>query len=98
VQIYTYATSPYDEWHQQASAAALVLVAMVLILKPGRAAALSRAGPAVAVMSDKMQAEALRCWFGKSPALKGVSMPVVAEKVTAIIGPRAAASRPSSAA
>ena len=32
VQIYTYATSPYDEWHQQASAAALVLVAMVLIL------------------------------------------------------------------
>jgi len=38
-------------------------------------------------MSEKMKAEALRCWFGKSPALKGVSMPVVAEKVTAIIGP-----------
>jgi phosphate transport system ATP-binding protein len=36
---------------------------------------------------EKMRAEALRCWFGKSPALKGVTMPVVAEKVTAIIGP-----------
>ena len=32
VQIYTYATSPYDEWHRQASAAALVLVALVLVL------------------------------------------------------------------
>ncbi|HKA91810.1 MAG TPA: phosphate ABC transporter permease PstA [Haliangiales bacterium] len=32
VQIYTYAVSPYDDWHRQASAAALVLVAMVLIL------------------------------------------------------------------
>jgi phosphate transport system permease protein len=32
VQIYTYAISPYDEWHRQAWAAALVLVAMVLIL------------------------------------------------------------------
>jgi phosphate transport system ATP-binding protein len=36
---------------------------------------------------DKMRAEALRCWFGKSEALKGVTMPIVAEKVTAIIGP-----------
>lgn len=32
VQIYTYAVSPYEEWHQQAWAAAFVLVAMVLIL------------------------------------------------------------------
>jgi phosphate transport system permease protein len=32
LQIYTYAVSPYDDWHRQASAAALVLVAMVLIL------------------------------------------------------------------
>ncbi len=32
VQIYTYAVSPYDEWHRQAWAAALVLVAFVLIL------------------------------------------------------------------
>ncbi|MBE7484380.1 MAG: phosphate ABC transporter permease PstA [Polyangiaceae bacterium] len=32
VQIYTYAVSPYDDWHQKAWAAALVLVGMVLIL------------------------------------------------------------------
>ena len=30
VQVYTFATSPYPEWHQQAWAGALVLVAMVL--------------------------------------------------------------------
>ena len=32
VQIYTYAVSPFDDWHRQALAAALVLVTMVLIL------------------------------------------------------------------
>ncbi len=32
VQIYTYAVSPYDDWHRQAWAAALVLVTMVLLL------------------------------------------------------------------
>lgn len=32
VQIFTYAVSPYDDWHRQAWAAALVLVAAVLVL------------------------------------------------------------------
>jgi phosphate transport system permease protein len=32
VQIYTYAVSPYDDWHRKAWAAALVLVGLVLIL------------------------------------------------------------------
>jgi phosphate transport system permease protein len=32
VNIYTYAVSPYEEWHQQAWAAALVLVGLVLML------------------------------------------------------------------
>ena len=32
VQIYTYAVSPFEDWHRQAWAAALVLVVMVLIL------------------------------------------------------------------
>lgn len=32
VQIYTYAVSPFEDWHRQAWAAALVLVAMVLLL------------------------------------------------------------------
>jgi phosphate transport system permease protein len=30
LQIYTYAISPYDEWHQQAWAGALVLIALVV--------------------------------------------------------------------
>lgn len=32
VQIFTYAVSPYEDWHRQAWAAALVLIAMVLLL------------------------------------------------------------------
>lgn len=32
VQIYTYAVSPYDDWHRQAWTAALVLVLLVLLL------------------------------------------------------------------
>ncbi len=32
VQIYTYAISPFEDWHRQAWAAALVLVALVLVL------------------------------------------------------------------
>jgi phosphate transport system permease protein len=32
VQIYTYAVSPYEDWHRQAWAAALVLVVIVLFL------------------------------------------------------------------
>jgi phosphate transport system permease protein len=32
VQIFLYAMQPYDDWHRQAWAAALVLVTMVLVL------------------------------------------------------------------
>ena len=32
VQIYTYAVSPYEDWHRQAWAAALLLVVFVLVL------------------------------------------------------------------
>jgi len=32
VNIYTYAVSPYEEWHRQAWAAALVLLLLVLLL------------------------------------------------------------------
>ena len=31
VQVYTYAISPYEDWHRQAWAGALVLVAMVVV-------------------------------------------------------------------
>ena len=30
--VYVYATGPYEEWHQMAWAAALVLIAVVLLL------------------------------------------------------------------
>jgi phosphate transport system permease protein len=30
LQIYTYAISPYDEWHQQAWAGALVLIVLIV--------------------------------------------------------------------
>jgi len=32
LQIFTYAISPYDDWHAQAWAGALVLIAMVLVI------------------------------------------------------------------
>jgi phosphate transport system permease protein len=32
LQIFTYAISPYDEWHRQAWAGALILIALVLII------------------------------------------------------------------
>lgn len=35
VQIYTYAVSPYDDWHAQAWAAALLLVGLVLVFNLG---------------------------------------------------------------
>jgi len=37
--------------------------------------------------NEKMRAEGLRLYFGKFAAIKGVTLPIVAEKVTAIIGP-----------
>ena len=32
LQIFTYAVSPYDDWHAQAWAGALVLIALILII------------------------------------------------------------------
>ncbi len=37
VNIYTYAVSPYEDWHEQAWAAALVLVTLVMVLNLIRA-------------------------------------------------------------
>jgi len=46
VMIYTYAIAPYDDWHRQAWAAGLVLLALVLIANIGTRLALSRGGSA----------------------------------------------------
>ncbi|MFI5239387.1 MAG: phosphate ABC transporter permease PstA [Gemmatimonadales bacterium] len=48
LQIFTYAISPYDEWHAQAWAGALVLICIVLIISiAARLATRSRFGSAV---------------------------------------------------
>jgi phosphate transport system permease protein len=44
VMIYTYAIAPYDDWHRQAWAAGLVLLALVLIANLGCRLALNRRG------------------------------------------------------
>ena len=44
--VFTYATGPYEEWHQLAWASALVLIIVVLVLSVGARLALrGRAGP-----------------------------------------------------
>src|SRR5271170_3212574 len=42
--IYTYAIAPYDDWHRQAWAAGLVLLALVLVANIGTRVVLSRGG------------------------------------------------------
>jgi phosphate transport system permease protein len=44
VMIYTYAIAPYDDWHRQAWAAGLVLLALVLIANLGCRLILNRRG------------------------------------------------------
>ena len=45
LQVFTYAISPYDEWHAQAWAGALVLIGLVLVISvAARAATRSRFG------------------------------------------------------
>jgi len=49
LMIYTYALSPYEDWHRQAWAAGLVLLGLVLIANIGTRLALSRGGAARSV-------------------------------------------------
>jgi phosphate transport system permease protein len=44
VMIYTYAISPYDDWHRQAWAAGLILLGLVLIANVGTRVVVSRGG------------------------------------------------------
>jgi len=42
VMIYTYAVSPYEDWHRQAWAAGLVLLTLVLVVNAGARAVFGR--------------------------------------------------------
>jgi len=42
LQIFTYAISPYDDWHRQAWGGALILILAVLVLNVGARIAISR--------------------------------------------------------
>jgi len=53
----------------------------------GRGSGEQRATEGTSDANEKMRAEGLRLYFGKFAAIKGVTLPIVAEKVTAIIGP-----------
>jgi phosphate transport system ATP-binding protein len=53
---------------------------------PGEAALRSTHPPGEQV-AEKMRAEGLRAWFGKSEALKNITMGLLERRVTAIIGP-----------
>jgi phosphate transport system ATP-binding protein len=43
--------------------------------------------PPSTATADKMRADELRAWFGSSQVLKGVTLPILDRKVTAVIGP-----------
>jgi phosphate transport system ATP-binding protein len=45
------------------------------------------ADPVPAHAEEKMRAEELRAWFGENEALKGITLPIFARRITAIIGP-----------
>ena len=47
----------------------------------------ARSTPPPGTASEKMRAEGLNAWFGKSEALKNITMSILDRRVTAIIGP-----------
>jgi phosphate transport system ATP-binding protein len=53
----------------------------------GRASAAEAEAAASLRSTSKMQTEELRAFFGKTEVIKGVSLPILEKKVTAIIGP-----------
>ncbi len=54
---------------------------------PPRAAARAAETAAAAPAPEKMRAESLRAFFGKAEALRGITLPILDRRVTAIIGP-----------
>ena len=93
LQIYTYAVSPYDEWHAQAWAGALVLIALIFVISLiARFATRGQFGTPKAKAAElaartELAVGKLDAFFGNTHAVRDVSLDFPARLVTAIIGP-----------
>ncbi len=90
LQVYTYAISPYDDWHKQAWAGSLILI--VLDRRCGCGGAHHHQprkieGSVRARMGVGIEVRGLNAWYGKNQSLKSIDMTVPANHVTAVIGP-----------
>ncbi len=102
VQIYTYAISPFDDWHRQAWAGALVLLTLISVtslsvrlLTRGRIAGRHDDGPT----TNKLEVAGLKPGSARTQALNDISSGAArAAPSPRSSGRRAAASRRSSAA
>ena len=84
VQIYTYAISPYDDWHQQAWAGALLLVGFVFVLNLTMRLVLRRpVSTREYILSFVLEAKNMNAWFGPIKALKDISLQVEPLTLTA---------------
>ncbi len=88
LQIYTYANSPYDEWHRLAWAGALVLIAMIMVsVTLVRVFARSRQCSGRELVGVGIQVENLNAWYGTTHTLQDINLHIPANHATALIGP-----------
>ena len=101
LQIFTYAISPYDEWHRQAWAGALVLIVLIVTAVTAVRYAVRRGtlGGVGVAMGVGIQVENVNAWYGKRQALHDINHQHRSESCDRIDRAHlAAGSRPSSAA
>ena len=79
--IYTYATSPYDDWHNLAWGASFILLMFVLVLNI-ITKVITRKWKIQVVSSSKFNA-----WFGDNHVVKDVSIGIEKNQVIAVMGP-----------
>ena len=80
LQIFTYAISPFDEWHRQAWAGALVLIVLI-VERSGRRSlrraptVLAFAASLIRLMGVGITVEQLNAFYGKTQALFDINLP-----------------------
>ena len=90
LQIFVYAISPFDEWHKQAWAGALILIVMIVGAVAAVRLSTSRGrlkGAEALAMGVGIEVRGLNAWYGKNQSLKSIDITVPANHVTAVIGP-----------